>query len=102
MIIIYYSQRINNSKRTYNNTGSNNPKVNIGNNKYKSKIRITNSNKKYIEDREKFNNNGKHHLKTKIIMKEKRAPENIIPTKSIKQSRNISKKSKYERYTKER
>ena len=35
-------------------------------------------------------------------MEEKRAPENIIPTKSIKQSRNISKKSKYERYTKER
>ena len=35
-------------------------------------------------------------------MEEKRAPGNIIPTKSIKQSRNISKKSKHERSQKER
>ena len=82
MIIIYYSQRINNSKRTYNNTGSNNPKVNIGNNKYKSKIRITNSNKKYIEDREKFNSKCRYHMKTKVIAEKKSAPENIFSIKN--------------------
>ena len=53
-------------------------------NKEKSKIGIKKSNRKYIEDSEKFDSNGKYHMRTKIIMQEKKAPENGFPTKNKK------------------
>ena len=58
--IHHSSRRTKNSKRKYNNTSSNNPRVNIENNKDKSKIGIKTSNNIYIyiEDSEKFNSNG--------------------------------------------
>ena len=48
----------------------------------KSKIGIHNSNKKYITNREKFKSTTKYHITTKINAKEKKVPENIVPTKN--------------------
>ena len=61
------SQRTKNSKRPYNNTDRNNPKVNIYNNKGKSKIGIKKSSKNIQRIEKKFNSIGKYHMKKRLL-----------------------------------
>ena len=74
----------------YSKTGSNNPIINIDNNKEKSEIGIRYLKKKCIADSKIFNSTDHSHMQTKIITKKKGTPEKIFPTKNKNHSRNIS------------
>ena len=55
----------------YSKTGSNNPIINIDNNKEKSEIGIRYLKKKCIADSKIFNSTDHSHIQTKIITKKK-------------------------------